>query len=76
MRPIGFGVTDAAGGFELVTNGARGALWLIPGEYRFTLESAGAPVQFANDYARAETTPLRVSWSDGDGILDLEVDSP
>ena len=41
-QPIGFAVTTGDGSFELVTSGAKGALWLSPGEYRCTLESAGA----------------------------------
>src|SRR5437867_2428463 len=72
-HPVGFGVTDAEGAFELVTNGAHGALWLSPGEYRCTLESAGAPVQLPVEYAQAETTPIKVSWSESDGSLDLAV---
>ena len=75
-RPIGFGVTGPDGSFELVTNGAHGALWLSPGEYRCTLESAGAPVQFPKEYAQPNTTPLKISWSAGDEELDLEVPAP
>ena len=41
LRRVGFGVTDRNGSFELVTNGAQGPLWLSPGEYCCTLESAG-----------------------------------
>src|SRR5262245_36355928 len=44
MQAVGFGVTDHDGAFELATNGARGPLRLAPGEYRCTLESAGAPL--------------------------------
>lgn len=72
-QPIGFGVTLLDGSFHLVTNGARGALWLSPGEYRCTLESAGAPVKIPKEYARADTTPLKVDWSTSDQSLDLEV---
>jgi hypothetical protein len=72
-RPIGFGVTDRDGWFELVTSGARGPLWLSPGEYRCTLESAGAPLEIPKEYARAETTPLKVSWSAGSSELDLGI---
>lgn len=75
-HPIGFGVTAVDGSFELVKNGAAGALWLSPGEYRCTLESAGAPVQLPIEYARAETTPLKVSWSAGESKLVLEVPAP
>lgn len=70
---VGFGVTDREGSFELVTNGANGALWLSPGEYRFTLESAGAPVQIPKEYSQAESTLLKVSWSGGNSELELKV---
>ncbi len=73
LRPIGFGVTDRDGWFELVTNGATGPLWLSPGDYRCTLESAGAPVQIPGEYAKAETTPLRISWSANSDELNLEI---
>lgn len=73
LRPIGFGVTDRDGWFELVTTGAQGPLWLSPGEYRCTLESAGSPIQIPSEYARAETTPLKVAWSAASSELDLEI---
>jgi len=73
LQPIGFAVTAADGSFELVSNGAKGALWLSPGEYRCTLESAGAPVQIPKEYAQPDTTPLKVSWSAGDDELNLEI---
>lgn len=72
-RPVGFGTTIADGTFKLVTNGARGPLWLNPGEYRFTLESAGAPVEFPKEYTHADTTPLKLRWAGGDSDLELEV---
>lgn len=72
-RPIGFGVTDREGSFELVKNGAHGALILPPGDYRFTLESAGAPGQIPKEYTQTGTTPLKVTWSAADSDLDLEV---
>ncbi|HEY2253097.1 MAG TPA: hypothetical protein VGH74_18620 [Planctomycetaceae bacterium] len=72
-RSIGFGVTDRDGWFELVTTGARGPLWLAAGEYRCTLESAGAPIEIPKEYARAETTPLKVSLSADGSELDLEI---
>ena len=73
FRPIGFGLTDRDGWFELVTNGAQGPLWLSPGDYRCTLESAGAPVEIPKEYAQAATTPLKVSWSAGSSELDLDI---
>jgi hypothetical protein len=75
LTRIGFGVTDRDGWFELMSNGAQGALWLTPGQYRFTLESAGAPVQIPKEYRQPETTPLKISWSDADSELELKVAS-
>lgn len=75
-RPIGFAITDSNGEFELVTNGAQGPLLLSAGEYRCTLESAGAPVQLPIEYAKAETTPLKISWSDDTVELNLEIPVP
>jgi hypothetical protein len=72
---VGFAVTSLDGSFELVLNGARGPLWLSPGEYRFTLESAGSPVQLPHEFAGPDTTPLSVVWSADDGDLDLDASS-
>lgn len=70
--PVGFGVTAPDGSFQLVTNGAKGPLWLSPGEYCCTVESAGAPVQFPQEYAQPSTTPLKISCSASDATLNLE----
>src|SRR5580765_446568 len=58
-KPLGFGVTAFDGSFELVTSGAKGPLWLSPGEYRCTLESAGAPVVIPLELTQADATPLK-----------------
>lgn len=69
---IGFGITDSDGVFELVTNGAQGPLVLSTGEYRFTLESVGAPVLIPPDYLAANTTPLEISWP-SENALNFEI---
>ncbi|WP_425615027.1 hypothetical protein NA78x_004915 [Anatilimnocola sp. NA78] len=71
--PIGFAVSSTDGTFELFSNGAKGSLFLQPGEYRCTLESAGAPLRVPPVYARAETTPLKVLWPTPSQSLDLEL---
>ena len=76
IQPVGFGVSSRDGSFALVTNGAAGPLHLAPGEYRCTLESAGAPVKIPQEYTQAETTPLKISWTASDGGLNLEVPIP
>lgn len=72
-HPVGFGVADGDGQFQLYSNGAQGPLWLPPGEYSCTLESSGAPLQIPTEYQSPETTPLKFSWQSDDGQLELEV---
>lgn len=72
-KQIGSGVTDSNGEFELVTNGAKGPLKLSPGEYRFTLESVGAPVVLPQEFTQADTTPLKLTWSAGDKAIDFDL---
>jgi hypothetical protein len=72
-RQVGFGITGPDGEFELVTPGAKGALWLTPGEYRCTLESVGAPVRIPKEYSQAGTTPLKITWTENDDALAVEV---
>ena len=71
-KPIGFAVTTADGSFELLKTGASGALWLTPGEYRFTIESIGAPIKFPKEFGQPESTPLKAVWSASDRNLTLE----
>jgi hypothetical protein len=72
FKPVGFAVTTTDGSFQLLQNQARGPLVLAAGEYRCTLESAGAPIKIPKQFARPETTPLKVSWT-GSGGLDLTI---
>jgi hypothetical protein len=73
LKPIGFAVTGTDGSFQLVTNEARAALQLQPGDYCFTLESAGSPARIPPALAKAETTPLKRKWTAGDASLNLDV---
>lgn len=68
---IGSAITTDDGGFALVTPGAQGPLQLPAGEYRCTLESAGAPIRIPPEYLQPETTPLRVVRSDDAAPLEL-----
>ncbi len=72
-EPVGFGLTGADGSFQLMTNGAQGPLWLSAGDYRCTLESAGAPLVIPKQYTQATRTPLKVTWPTGDEHLNIEV---
>ena len=73
IKPVGSAVTAADGTFQLVTHGGRAGLMLTPGNYRCTLKSMGASVHIPNHYAEVNTTPLKVSWSDRDTSMNLEV---
>lgn len=76
-KVVGFGVSGTDGRFTLVQNGARGPLWLSPGEYRCTVESVGpVPMRFPKNYGSAETTPLKFSWSNSDRQIELDLPSP
>jgi hypothetical protein len=70
---VGFADTTTDGSFQLVTPGAAGPLALPPGEYRATLESVGAPIQIPPAYAKPDSSPLVVSWSEGDDTLNLQI---
>ena len=71
-KTVGFGVTGVDGSFYLFQNGARGPLILAPGDYRCTLESAGAPVKIPPEYSKPETTPLKASIKSADAPLELQ----
>jgi len=70
---VAFGLTANDGSFRLLKEKAKGALWLPAGEYVCTLESAGSPIRIAREYAKPETTPIKVSWSGSQPSLDLDV---
>ncbi|MBS0206454.1 MAG: hypothetical protein JSS49_26500 [Planctomycetes bacterium] len=72
-KPIGFAQTRADGTFRLVTDGARGPLRLHAGEYRYTIESAGSPLQIPSELMKSKTTTLKFTWTDGDRMLDLNI---
>lgn len=70
--PIGIATTGNDGSFTLVKNSAEGPLRLSPGTYRITLESAGNPAPIPPEYSSWTTTPLKVTWGEGDTHLELE----
>lgn len=73
FKPVGFAVPQADGTFQLVAPEAKGPLRLAPGEYRFTLESVGAPVVIPKEMFKPETTPLKATWTGNETKLDIEV---
>ena len=69
---IGFGTTIQDGSFILYKPGATEPLWLEPGEYVFSLESIGPPIQIPAEYQKAESTPLKITWTSDMKSLNLE----
>ncbi len=69
---IGFGTTIQDGSFILYKPGATEPLWLEPGEYVFTLESIGPPVQFPEEYLEPKSTPLKITWTADMKSVDIE----
>lgn len=72
-KEVGFGVTNSEGEFELFLPRATGPLHLPSGEYRCTVESAGAPVQIPDLYQSPEKSPLIVRWSSEGAPLKLSL---
>ena len=68
---VGYGTTDNAGHFKLLKPDGQSPLHLEPGEYSFTLESVGPPVQFPEEFLQPESTPLKVTWTSEMSSLDL-----
>ena len=74
FQSLGFGTTSTDGSFILYRSGAAEPLWLEPGDYRFTLESIGPPVQFPPKFLQPESTPLKVTWTSD--MTTLLLDAP
>lgn len=76
-EPLGLGLTDANGRFELRLLGLRGPLNLEPGDYRVTLASAGElELNWPAEFSDPQRTPLRISISRERPVIDLDVPLP
>src|SRR5262245_38591520 len=73
---LGHAVTTFDGTFAFVTKGAQGPLYLEPGEYCCTLQSAGAPLAIPPEYAQIESTPLKFTWTGTESSLKLDAPQP
>ena len=71
---LGFANTAADGTFVLYNSGATEPLWLEPGDYAFTLETIGPPVEFPEEFTRPESTPLKVTWASD--MSSIRLDAP
>ena len=72
-EPIGVAASRLDGSFELATMDGTGACQLPAGEYRCTLESAGAPIAIPAEFTKPETTPLKIALSSDDEAIDLKI---
>jgi hypothetical protein len=72
-EPIGVAASRIDGSFELATMDGTGACQLPAGEYRCTLESAGAPISIPTEFAKPDTTPLKIARSNDDETIELKV---
>ena len=70
---IGVAASRLDGSFELAAMDGTCACQLLAGEYRCTLESAGAPISIPVEFAKPETTPLKIALSNDDEAIDLKV---
>ena len=74
FEELGFANTAADGSFVLYNLGATEPLWLEPGDYAFTLESIGPPVEFPEEFVKPESTPLKVTWTSD--MTSVSLDAP
>ena len=75
--PLGIGVTDAEGRFELRTREPVAPLTLDPGDYRFTVESIGEIyLVWPPKYADPSKTPLARFVSSSSEELHISVPEP
>ena len=72
-EPIGVAASRLDGSFELATMDGTCACQLPAGDYRCTLESAGAPIAIPTVFAKPDTTPLKIALSMDDEAIDLKV---
>ena len=66
---LGFAVSQADGKLKFVKPKASGPLELGPGDYRFTVETVGAPLVIPKEYGDPAMTPLQITLSSSDGII-------
>lgn len=71
---LGFANTAADGTFVLYNSEATEPLWLETGDYAFTLESVGPPVEFPEEFSRPESTPLKITWESD--MSSIRLDAP
>jgi hypothetical protein len=74
FEELGFANTAVDGSFVLYNSGATEPLWLESGDYAFTLESIGPPVEFPDEFTKPDSTPLKVTWTSD--MTSISLDAP
>jgi hypothetical protein len=77
LEPLGSGISDADGRFQLRLPDLSGPLHLEPAEYRFTIESAGdIYLKWPAPLSDPQKTPLRHTIADSGQVIELDVPMP
>ncbi|HWL08283.1 MAG TPA: hypothetical protein VNQ76_07760 [Planctomicrobium sp.] len=79
FEPVAIGISGRNGEFELRKQDALEAVWLEPGEYRFTVESIGdIHIPWSPEFRNPEKTSLRQTRTDQDHkkLIELSVPDP
>lgn len=77
VRPLGIGITDWEGRFELRTEDLMAPLFLEPGTYRFTIDSIGEVyLAWSRNFSDPTTTPLIEEISSPEQPLVFDVPLP
>jgi 5-hydroxyisourate hydrolase-like protein (transthyretin family) len=77
LGPLGSALSDADGRFQLRLPDLSGPLHLEPGDYRFTIESAGdIYLNWPAALSDPQKTPLRKTITDPQQVIELDVPTP
>jgi hypothetical protein len=76
-EPLGSGITDANGRFQLRLPGLTGPLHLKPGDYRITIASAGEiHLSWPAEFSDPQRSPLGVTITARQPAIELDVPLP
>lgn len=78
-EPVAIGISGRSGEFVLRNLNTLEAVWIEPGEYRFTVESIGEiHIPWSPEFRNPERTPLRQIRTDQDHqkLIELNVPDP
>ena len=76
-QPLGAGITDSSGRFQLRLPDLSAPLHVEPGDYRLTIESAGdIPLSWPAQLRDPQKTPLRQTVTDPQQAIELDFPTP